>query len=244
VPDNPRIEELRRRVQTDPASIAFAQLAEEYRRAGSYQEAIAACDAGLKIHPGYLSARVTLGRALIEVNDLDVAEVELRQVLQIASENLAAIRGLAEIYHRRGQLPEALRFYQSALVLAKHDPDLEQTVAEISRALTTEPAPVEDDGMSFAEAQAEFLAALEGFEALGAAEHEESLAESELSVPAEPESPEPVALGPLDPAEPEEPVERIEAPVLVGAGAPETPELYQLERFLDAIHTYRQRRAV
>ena len=150
--DNPRIEELRRRVQTDPASIAFAQLAEEYRRAGCYQEAIAACDAGLKIHPGYLSARVTLGRALIEVDDLDVAEVELRQVLQIASENLAAIRGLAEIYHRRGQLPEALRFYQSALVLAKHDPDLEQTVAEISRALTTEPAPVEDDGMSFAEA--------------------------------------------------------------------------------------------
>jgi len=93
------------------------------------------------------------------------------------------------------------------------------------------------------QAQAEFLAALEGFEALGAAEHEESLAESELSVPAEPKSPEPVALG-LDPAEPEEPLERIEAPVLVGAGAPETPELYQLERFLDAIHTYRQRRAI
>ena len=29
------------------------------------------------IHPGYLSARVTLGRALLELNDLDAAELEL-----------------------------------------------------------------------------------------------------------------------------------------------------------------------
>ena len=67
--DNPRIEELRRRVQKDPASIAFAQLAEEYRRAGNYEDAIATCRAGLAVHPGYLSARVTLGRALLEMND-------------------------------------------------------------------------------------------------------------------------------------------------------------------------------
>ena len=65
--DNPRIEDLRRRVQKDPASIAFAQLAEEYRRAGQHQEAIDVCSGGLAIHPGYLSARVTLGRALIEL---------------------------------------------------------------------------------------------------------------------------------------------------------------------------------
>ena len=30
--DNPRLESLRRRVQQDPSSIAFAQLAEEYQR--------------------------------------------------------------------------------------------------------------------------------------------------------------------------------------------------------------------
>jgi len=136
VPENPRIEELRRRVQKDPASIAFAQLAEEYRRAGSYQEAIAACRAGLTIHPGYNSARVTLGRALIEVNDLDTAEAELNQVFRNAPENLAAIRGLADVHHRRGELGDALTFYQAALGLAKHDPDLEQTVDDLSRAMT------------------------------------------------------------------------------------------------------------
>jgi tetratricopeptide (TPR) repeat protein len=212
VADNPRIEELRRRVTNDPASIAFAQLAEEYRRAGRYEDAIATCNGGLTIHPGYISARVTLGRALIEVNELDAAEVELKFVLQHAAENLAAIRGLAEIYHRRGELPEALTFYQSALSLAKHDPDLEQTIDEISRALTPRRPPV-DDGMSFAEAQAEFLAALDGFEALGSAESDADAAPG--------------------------------TPVAAQASlAPEPPELPGLERFLEAIHSYRQRHAV
>src|SRR6266545_3928591 len=107
--DSPRIEDLRRRVQKDPASIAFAQLAEECRRAGQFQEAVEACQAGLAIHPGYLSARVTLGRSLIELDQLDEAQLELQLVLSTAPENLAAIRGLAEIYHRRGSLHEALR---------------------------------------------------------------------------------------------------------------------------------------
>ena len=100
--DSPRIEELRRRVQSDPASIAFAALAEEYRRAGRFDEAIETCTTGLVRHPSYLSAHVTLGRALIEVGRLQEARTELEYVLKLAPENLAAIRGLAEIHHRIG----------------------------------------------------------------------------------------------------------------------------------------------
>jgi len=102
VPDSPRIEELKRRVQSDPASIAFAALAEEYRRAERYDEAIDTCKAGLVRHPSYLSAHVTLGRAYIEVGRLRDAREELEYVLKLAPENLAAIRGLAEIHHRMG----------------------------------------------------------------------------------------------------------------------------------------------
>ena len=127
--DNPRIGDLRRRVQKDPASIAFAQLAEEYRRAGQYAEAVEVCRAGLAIHPGYLSARVTLGRALLELGDLDPASQELQSVLAGAPENLSAIRGLAEIHQRRGNLNAALVQYQTALSLAANDPDLERTVS-------------------------------------------------------------------------------------------------------------------
>jgi len=102
MPDSPRIEELKRRVQSDPASIAFAALAEEYRRAGRFDEAIETCTTGLVRHPSYLSAHVTLGRALIEVGRLKEARTELEYVLKLAPENLAAIRGLAEIHHRIG----------------------------------------------------------------------------------------------------------------------------------------------
>jgi tetratricopeptide (TPR) repeat protein len=140
VSENPRIEELRRRVQKDPASIAFAQLAEEYRRAGDYEEAARVCRAGLERHPSYLSARVTLGRTLIELERHEEAKTELEFVLRSAPENLAAIRGLAEIHQRRGHLNEALRQYQTALGIAKHDPELEESVHDLSRQLG-EPAP-------------------------------------------------------------------------------------------------------
>jgi tetratricopeptide (TPR) repeat protein len=158
MPDNPRIEDLRRRVQKDPASIAFAQLAEEYRRAGQSQEAVDACRTGLAVHPGYLSARVTLGRALVELGQLDEAQTELETVLKNAAENLAAIRGLAEIHHRRGALSEALSYYRAALSLARNDPDLEQTVNDLARQLAPSRSSEPQDGLSLDEMQREMAA--------------------------------------------------------------------------------------
>jgi tetratricopeptide (TPR) repeat protein len=98
--DNPRIAELRRRVERDPTSIAFAQLAEEYRRLGDYNEAVKTCRDGLARHPGYLSAQVTLGRALLELGEYAVARKQLEAVLKVAPDNLAAIRALADIHQR------------------------------------------------------------------------------------------------------------------------------------------------
>src|SRR4051794_10916339 len=149
-----RLQDLRRRVQEDPSSIAFAQLAEEYRRGGQLQEAVDVCRAGLTIHPGYLSARVTLGRALIELQQPEDAQVELERVLKSAAENLAAIRGLAEIHHRRGSLAEALAQYRAALALARNDPDLEQTVSDLAAQL--EPVTHEpEEEVSFDQAASE-----------------------------------------------------------------------------------------
>jgi tetratricopeptide (TPR) repeat protein len=155
--DNPRIEDLRRRVQKDPTSIAFAQLAEECRRAGQFRESADICRAGLKVHPGYLSARVTLGRALVELNQLDEARIELEQVLRSAPENLAAIRGVADIHHRRGELKEALTHYRAALALARNDPDLEQTVSDLARRVEPPLVPRASEGLSLEQAQDEFL---------------------------------------------------------------------------------------
>lgn len=133
--DSPRIQELRRRIQQDPASLAFAPLAEELRRAGRAGEAIALCRDGLARHPEYLSARATLGRALIDDGDLDAALAELSGVLASAPEHLAALRGLADIHRRRGEADQALSAYRRALSIARDDAEVSQAVAELEAEL-------------------------------------------------------------------------------------------------------------
>jgi tetratricopeptide (TPR) repeat protein len=139
--DNPRIDELRRRVEKDPASIAFAQLAEEYRRAGDYDEAIRVSRTGLAQHPGYLSARVTLGRALLEIHQLEEAEIELEQVVRAAPDNLAAIRALADLHQLRdeGSATDGTASESATVVASSSDPshDLDGTDDHLAHALGT-----------------------------------------------------------------------------------------------------------
>jgi Tfp pilus assembly protein PilF len=135
VADQYRIDELRRRVDLEPTSIAFAQLAEEYRRVGQPRDAIATCRAGLAIHPGYASARLTLARALAQIGELQAAQEELQQLLSTSPQNLSAIRTLAAVLQKRGATAEALAQYRAAFAIAPNDPDLERTIDELARLL-------------------------------------------------------------------------------------------------------------
>lgn len=137
--DTPRILDLQRRVRQDPASLAFAPLAEEYRRAGRLDDAIRTCRTGLAVHPGYVSARATLGRALLDQGDLDAAFTELTAVLESAPEHLGALRGVADILHRRGELEAALDRFRLALALARDDQELAARIAEIESVLGARP---------------------------------------------------------------------------------------------------------
>ena len=105
--DRPRLDDLRRRVEKDPASIAFASLAEELRRVGEYEDAVRVCRAGLEHHPTYLLARVTMARALIELRQFAEARSEFQYVLRAAPDNLLAQKGLYELDTRNdAPLPE------------------------------------------------------------------------------------------------------------------------------------------
>ena len=147
VAESPRIEELRRRVAHDPASIAFAQLAEEYRRAGDYEQAVRVCRTGLAQHPNYLSARVTLGRALLELEQFDEAKTELDLVVYAAPDNLAAIRALAEIHQRRGELDEAPKRVDAGETVVADElpppppPDYTRALAALDSITVDHPAP-------------------------------------------------------------------------------------------------------
>lgn len=79
---------------------SFGSIAERFRRAGDLDRAIALCEEGLKKFPNQLSARVTLGWSLLDKGEYDLARKELERVLRRAPDNLAAIRGLAELHDR------------------------------------------------------------------------------------------------------------------------------------------------
>ncbi len=88
------LEQLRRRMQSHASPTAFAALAEEHRRAGHFADAIEVCRDGLAQYPAYVSARVTLGRALLDSGDAASAVAELEQAVAQAPDNLAAARAL------------------------------------------------------------------------------------------------------------------------------------------------------
>src|SRR3954464_7882446 len=97
VADSSYITDLEGRIARDPASIAFAQLAEEYRRSGRLEDAVQMCRAGLARHPEYPSARLTLGRALVALGHVDDARGEFERVIWDAPDNLAALRAMDEL---------------------------------------------------------------------------------------------------------------------------------------------------
>ncbi len=130
-----RLEELRRRVESDPAPFVFAQLAEEYRRTGDLNAAIRACRDGLARHPQYLSVRVILARALAEQGRVDDASRELQAVLQQAPDNLAATRDLADLHLRGEEYQAALEWFKRASELSPHDPAIQARIDELTRLL-------------------------------------------------------------------------------------------------------------
>ena len=84
--------------------------AEKLRRAGNPQGAIDLCRDALVRFPGHLSARVTLGWALLDLGQLKEAREEFEIVRKSAPDNFAAIRGLAQLHVLEESHAEAYSF--------------------------------------------------------------------------------------------------------------------------------------
>jgi hypothetical protein len=137
-----RIDELRRRLERDPGSRLFAQLAEEYRKAGNHADAIRIARTGLAQHPSYPSARLTLGRALLDSGDAAGARAELETALREAPDNILASRFLGLALEALGELGPALLQLQKTLKMAPGDRQLESQIAALETRLRTPQAPV------------------------------------------------------------------------------------------------------
>jgi tetratricopeptide (TPR) repeat protein len=134
-----RVDELRRRLERDPGSRLFAQLAEEYRKGGHLAEAIRVARAGLTQHPAYPSARLTLGRALLDSGDAASARVELEAALRDAPDNILASRFLGQALEALGELGPALLQLQNTLKMAPGDRQLESQIVSLQTRLRTPP---------------------------------------------------------------------------------------------------------
>ncbi len=136
-----RLDELRRRLEKDPASRLFAQLAEQLRKEGELEEAIGVARAGLEKHPTYPSARLTLGRALLDSGDATAARAELAAVVQGAPDNILASRLLGETLDTLGELKAAVEQLRATLVMAPGDAQIEARIKGIEEQLAKPAVP-------------------------------------------------------------------------------------------------------
>ncbi|HET6514744.1 MAG TPA: tetratricopeptide repeat protein [Thermodesulfovibrionales bacterium] len=134
------IEKLRLRVEKDQSSRLFLPLAEEYRKAGMPDEAIAVLSKGLERHPGYTSARVAIGRLYLEKNMFEEAKAEFEKVISVAPDNLFAHRKLADIYRDLGDKEKAAAQYRTLLSLNPLDDDARSCLDAVEAGVAEEHA--------------------------------------------------------------------------------------------------------
>lgn len=117
------IDRLALQLAKDPHSKVFMPLAEEYGKAGMWQEAAAVLEDGLKYYPGFITAMVALGRAYDQMGQAIKAKAILEEAVKLSPENLRAHRTLVKIYATQGITEAALR--SCAVILAVNPQDEE-----------------------------------------------------------------------------------------------------------------------
>jgi tetratricopeptide (TPR) repeat protein len=125
------IAKLTERISKDPKSKLFVPLAEEYKKTGNLEMAIAVLTEGLKNNPGYVTAKSFLGRLLLDKGKLSEAQKEFEEVIKAIPDNVLAQRKLGDIHALQGRAPEALQFFKAVLAVNPKDPELKALVADI-----------------------------------------------------------------------------------------------------------------
>ncbi|MCH7876476.1 MAG: hypothetical protein IH965_14435, partial [Gemmatimonadetes bacterium] len=110
----PEIEKLQQRYEADP-SRNFAQLAEAYRREGKLDDALQLLRTHLEERPKYVSGLIVLGRCLLDNLDDREARETFERVLAVDPEHIIALKSLADIAERGGQVADARKWLERLL---------------------------------------------------------------------------------------------------------------------------------
>ena len=128
---SPRIDELRQKFHENPRRY-FAPLANEYRKAGDPEQAIAICRAHLAQQPGHMSGHVVYGQALYDAQRIDEARTVFEKALSLDPDNAVVLRKLGDIARQRGDSAEARHWYGRALDTDPHDTEVAAYIAELT----------------------------------------------------------------------------------------------------------------
>jgi tetratricopeptide (TPR) repeat protein len=143
------IEKLREKVEKDPNSKLYVPLAEEYRKEGMLDEAVEVLQKGIERQPGYMSARVSLGKIYLEKGHMDEARAEFEQVVKVIPDNLYSHKKLAEIYRDTGERDLAIRAFRTFLKLNPMDAEALNSLRDLEGMYTEQsPAKPKETGVS------------------------------------------------------------------------------------------------
>ncbi len=153
------IDRLATAVAKDPRSKDFLPLADEYIKAGMWQEAAAVLEDGLKVYPGFVTAMAALGRVYDQLGQAAKAKASLEEVVKQRPDNLRAHRILAKLYHAEGQAELVLHSCTAILNANPFDEEALALKRSVTGAPDDPPPSKRDKKRSIAEAPIEKITA-------------------------------------------------------------------------------------
>ena len=127
------------RLAKDPTSLAFAPLADAYRKAGRIKEAIALCKEGLGRYPHYFTARLVLAKALLAEGREDGALAELTELVGRFPDDLQCHQLLADLYRKRGNLDKAMEHLERVVAMDPGDKEAQTALDLLKGARSDSP---------------------------------------------------------------------------------------------------------
>ena len=128
----------------DPQSLVFLRLGEALRRKGQLDAALRVAVNGLERHPHLADAHDLYARVLTDKHDYEKAFDEWDMAVRIAPNHTGALKGLAFLYFKVGDLAQAESHLNAARKVEPDDPSIEQAFEMIRGGAKrpSSPAPV------------------------------------------------------------------------------------------------------
>lgn len=133
------IRQLSAQLAQDPSSLVFLRLGELLRRKGQLDLAHRVAITGLERHPHHADAHDLYARILADKHDFERAFDEWDMALRIAPNHIGALKGLAFLYFKIGDVGQAQAHLEEARKVAPDDPSVIQAIELVHGALS--PAP-------------------------------------------------------------------------------------------------------